>query len=76
MRYWFHSWSRQSIWIIYSEGRPEKFRRGHSWHGEIVPAFGTWYGVGIEFKALDPVAHPILSSLLERFEEIKWAGRA
>jgi c-di-GMP-binding flagellar brake protein YcgR len=32
---------------------------------------GQMYGVGIEFKTIDPIAHPILTSLLERSEEIE-----
>jgi hypothetical protein len=52
--------------IVYNEGKPEKF-------AETIPGtvrwcrpFGTWYGVGIEFKYLSPKEHGRLLNYLDQ----------
>jgi len=54
------------IRIIYSEGRPEKFAETILGTVRWCRPFGTWYGVGIEFKYLNPKEHGRLLNYLDQ----------
>jgi Tfp pilus assembly protein PilZ len=60
-----------TIKLFYLDGTGEKSFETLEGTVRWYRPVGQMYGVGIEFKALDSIAHPILTSLLGRSEEIE-----
>ena len=54
------------IRIIYNQGKGEKISETLSGTVRWCRPFGTWYGVGIEFKYLNPKEHGRLLNYLDQ----------